>query len=350
MSAIQFPVLPQNTNYCAVSDVLNLIGGVAPIVNGTCTQAQITQAITQATRWMEYRTNKFFSPRRLIKQYDGNGHTRMVLPDGPLISVNVLKVFFTYPLAVSRIAHDWDLLIDRAGSVISFPTFIDSPFYQPFAFTFFRSSRNVTIDAWYGFTQEVWSDVLTTEDNNQTYSFAYPTVVKQSEPSTGDATKPPRFFPVIYKNGERLENTTYTLVNTGGPTVNNIWEVDQDNIYFTFNQGASGYASITFNTPNEPGDVITADYAYWFIPEDILEATAKKAATLLLASFATSSYQDQQFQGATSIQMDGSRIQYQQGGQWGEQITDWKADIEQVIAAHKKIVMPFGIGYNDNLA
>ena len=37
------------------------------------------------------------------------------------------------------------------------------------------------------------------------------------------------------------------------------------------------------------------------------------------------------------------------GGQWGEAIADWKVDIETTIAARKKVVMPFGLGYSDNL-
>ena len=345
---IQYPVLPQQANYCTVADVKNLIGNVAPIANGDIPDSQITTAITNATRDIESRTNRFFSPRRIIKQVDGNGHTRMVLPDSPIININKLSVYFTYPLALSRTANDWDLLIDRASGIISFPSFNASPFYQPFAFTFFKSSRNVTIDAWYGYTRSIFSDTLKSTDNT-TYNFSFPTVVKQAQKTTGDSSVPPAFFPIIYKNGVAVANTIYTLVNGNGPTVNNQWQIASDNLVFTLNSTGNGYSSITFNTPNGSTDVITADYAYWLIPEDIAEATAKRAAITLLASFATASFADLQFQGASEIQMDGSRIRYQNGGQFGEAIADWKIDIQTTVSNHKKVVFPVGIGYTDNL-
>jgi hypothetical protein len=347
-SPIQFITLPQNQPYCTVDDIKALIGNVAPIANGDVDDTALQKAAQAATTYIEQACHRKFSPFRSVKQLDGNGHTRMVLPDSPIINVNQLNVYFTYPLALSRVANDWDLLIDRPAGILSFPTFNEQPFYAPFAYTFYKASRNVTIDAWYGYTRQMYSDVLTTTDHT-TYAMTYPTGVKQSLTVIGDAGTPPSFTPTVYVNGVAQVNTTYALVNTNGPNVSNQWQIAADNLVYHLNTSANGITGITFNTPLQSTDVVTMDYAYWYIPEDIIDITAKRAAVTLLASFASATFADQQFQGASEIQADSSRIRYQNGGQWGEQIANWNAEVHAGIAQRKKVMLPFGIGYADGL-
>lgn len=351
---ITYPTFIQNDNYCSVADVRALIGNVEPILNGTLTDEAITANISAATAYMEARCNKFFSPRRIVRQIDGPGGSRLVLPDSPIININLLSVYWQYPLALVRQAYDWDLLQDRKSGIVAFPTFIDVPFFSPYGFTFHRGSFNVTLDYWAGYTQSVYSDALVDSGDHQTYAFRHPCVVKQAQVSNGNPGIPPVFTPTIYKNSVPITaNTSYVRVDTTGPTITQQWQVDADNQVFTFNQSASGgYDSITFNSPNQSIDVITADYTYALPqgPDDVSEATAKRAAITILASIGTALLPDLQYQGATEIQADGSRIRWQAGGPFGEIIADWKSDVEQVISTRKKAIMAnIGLGYTDRM-
>jgi hypothetical protein len=345
--SITFPSLPQYQNYCTVADVKNLIGNVYPISNGDVADAQIQSVIANATDFIDAQTHNFFSPRRLRFKMDGNGKSRMVLPHSHVLWVNELDVYFTYPVSLSRIAHDWDINVDRPAGILSFPPYTNAPFFAPFAYTFFKSSRNVQVDAWFGWSRSIFGEVPTSADR-QNYVFANPTAITNTKEAIYFPTTPPEFGPTVYLNGQKLVNTTYTLVTSIDSSANNQWEIQTDNIYYTLQVGPNGFTGIKFNSPNANTDVVTVDYDFWYIPSDIKDICAKKVAVTLLTSFATSTFQDQQFQGAVEIQSDGpSRIKYE-GGQWGPQINWWDSEIEKVIRKHTRIPMPYGVGYSED--
>ena len=341
---ISFPILPQYSSYCTIADIRRLIGNVAPVTNGDIPDADIQTHIDNATAWIEDQTQKFFSPRRLVEQYDGSGTSRMVLPNGPIMYLNEVDVYFTYPLALVRIAHDWDLMVDRNGYTISFPPYSSAPFFAPFAYQFFKQSRNVTIDAWYGYTRRKLETLKTSDNTN--YSFANPGV-PLSLTTVYNPTNPPVIGPLVYVNGVLQVNRTYTLVNSAtSASANNQWQIASDNLIYTTNTGANGITSITFNTP-VTGATVTADYHYWLIPADVADACAKKVAVTMLTGFATASFPDQQFQGVEQIMVDGTRIQSIQG-QWGSQIAQWDREINAVIRKRKSVQIPLGIGFTED--
>jgi hypothetical protein len=347
---IQFPTLAQFTPYAQVSDIMNLIGNVGPIADGTITTTQITTALAQASRYLDQKTNRFFSPRRLVKQYDGNGKTRFQLPDRPLMYVNSLNIYFSYPFSLTRTANDWDLLLDRPRGNISFPTYTQTPFFQPFGFVFFRGSKNIQLDAWYGYTETVYGDILSTSDN-QNFTLTFPTAVPLSKmtPTVDLTNSPPTFTPTIYVNGNAVANEVLSLVTTDVVLTQTEWEVGQNDLVYSALTNNQGITGITFNTPLQPTDVVTADYDYWYIPEDITDACAKKAAITLLASIATyGGYSDVQFQGAVEVSSEGGRIRFNDTlGKFGHQITIWQSEILDVIQSRKAILAQFGQGYVD---
>lgn len=346
---ITYPTLAQRTPYCAVSDVQNLIGLVSPFASFTT--AQIDSAIAAAQKYIDGETKSFFSPRRVIQRYDGNGQSTMNTGYSNLIVVNQLTIFYSYPAAFARVAQDHDLIFDgpqRKSGELNFPVYSITPAVIPLAYTFPQSLKNISLDAWFGPTEFESGEELATTDH-QTYTFANPTVVMQStQPAyTYVAQNPPTYYPIIYKNGVQLTNTTYEIVQTevlqNGTPVNE-WQITEDNIYYTVNYGPNGGVSITFNTPNASTDVITADYVYTATPADINEACAKKAAITLLQAAGTSGNLGTSFEGIALVQIDGSRMQYQDGLPWGGVIKQWQADIAAVIGHNKTVQMAWGMG------
>jgi hypothetical protein len=334
---ITFPTLPQGLPYCSPADVNSLLGNLASSVPAQ----SMANAIASATSFMSSQTNRHFTPRRVIRRYDGNGRSRMVLADDHLIAVNQLSVYFSYPLSLARIANDWDLLLDRAAGIISFAIFTASPIFAPFSFTFYPGSQNVEVDAWFGFTQNVYTETLTTSDNT-TYTFANPTALRQTSPGSAypySTPQPPAITPFVYKNGTLLANTVYEQVQTTDQAPTPLWEVQTDNVYYTLNANASGLSGVTFNSANSPSDVITADYAYWEIPADVTEATAKKAAIVLLQGLAQTGFPAVEYMGAVQVAIDGSRLQYGVGGQFDGIIGLLTADINAVIKQRKRPYM-----------
>ena len=329
--------------YCQTSDVMNLIGDV--INNSDFNASAISTFINEAVQYIDKETSAFFSPRRMIQRYDGNGKSRMVLAHSPLMSVNKLSVFFTYPLTLSRIANEWDLLVDNEGGTVSFPTYTASPVFAPYAFVFYPASQNVEVDAWFGYTKQIFAEQLKTTDN-KTYTLANPSAIKRAETISYpyEFDTPPAFYPVVYKNGQAITNTTYKLVTSVDASPNTEWEVDQDNLVYTVNQGANGITGFTFNTPCSAGDVITCDYVYWFIPPDIQIATAKRAAINILGAIASSSFGSNSFDGFDRVQVDGSMVQAN-NGQWGALVQRWHADISDTVSRYRKLNLDYQGGY-----
>jgi hypothetical protein len=340
---ITFTNITPNLPYCQLSDIMSLIGGVEPIADGTISTQQIQAAINAATSFVDNSTNRFFSPRRIISYLDGNGQGRLQLPVRPILTLNSVSIYVAYPLAISLFASDWNMRIDRATGTLSFPLGSWMPTLAPFASFFLEGSENVIVDATYGYSNVVYGEVLSSTDNTN-FSFANPTAVEYSTISTATDEVPPSIYPIVYLNGVPLVNTIYQLQTNAAVYTQNIWGIATDNIHYTFKISSKGITGIIFNTPLAVGTVVTVDYPYWLIPADIIECTAKRTAITLLASIGTALLPDLQFQGATSVQMDGARIQWQAGGPWGEIIADWKTDIAATIANYKKLMLPYGLG------
>jgi len=344
---IQFPNLPQNQPYCQYSDVENLIGSTIGFQNVDTTVVQ--SFINQATKFIETQTQKKFSPYRMKRKYDGNGSTSLILRDNPIINLNEVDVWFTYPLNVERVSNDWNMIVDRSTSQISFPPFTDQPIFAPWGFQFYPGLRNVTVDAWFGHTQDVWGEVPSSSDN-LTFTLANPTAVKQTADTVYGLTETPVFYPKVYVDGNLLVNTTYVQesVSVGEFVINNIWQVETDNIYYTVNTSANGITGFTFN--QAPSGTVTVDYSYWLVPYDAVDVTAKKTAIMLLQSFGTSLYSgigDDSANGADSIQTRTGKVTYTSGA-WGKVISSWQADIAEFIKRRKSIQIPFVSGYTDN--
>jgi len=329
--------------YCTQSDVTNLIGNV--INNSTFNTAAISTYISEAVRYIDRETNGFFSPRRMRTRQDGNARSRIVNTHPHIMAINELDVFFTYPLTLSRVAYEWDLLIDREAGVISFPTYTASPVFAPFAFTFYPASLNVEIDAWYGYNKQIYGEQLTTSDH-LIYTFANPTVIKQATQVAypyqyGQA---PQLVPIIYKNGTALTNTTYVLAASPLDSASNIWQIQSDNLIYTLNAGSNGITSVTFNSANSSNDVITADYVYWYIPVDIQMAAAKRAASTVLSAIASAPFDDNSYNGFDMVMMDSFKLQ-SSNGQFGALISRWQSEIDEVVKRNHQISLDFAGGY-----
>jgi len=343
LTPIQFPVLPQNQPYCTSTDVGNLIGNTIGFQNADSTTIQ--SAINQATAYIERETQKKFSPYRSKVRYDGNGTTKMVLKNSPIIAINEVDIYFTYPLELQRVAHDYDLIVDRQNGVIAFSPYTAQPFFAPFAYVFYPSSRNVMIDAWFGYTEEVFSEQLATTDN-LTFNFANPTVVQNTVDNVYSPTTAPVLYPIIYQDGVQLQNTIYVQVNSSDIAENGDWQIETDNIYYTLNKTSQGITSITFN--QAPSGVITADYGYWLIENDVVEATAKRASITLLQSFGNALYSssDDTLSAADSMQLRQNKITYT-NQPWNGLISAWNADIASFIKKRKSVQLPLMSGYSD---
>jgi hypothetical protein len=336
---IQYPAFPANVPLCSTTDVSAVLFSLTPTVDATL----MSNAIAAAKTSLEQRTNRILTPKRIQRRLDGNGKDRMVLPEFPILVLNEVQVYYTYPLGLTRKAHEWDFIISRNTGVISFPPYAYSVATQPFAFTFYPSSKNVLVDYTVGFTEQLFGDLLSSEDHT-TFAFSYP-AVKQAINVVPDTSTAPQFTPTIYVNGVAQTNTTY--VNTD--TANGGWQVETDNLVYRLNQNAAGgYSGVTFNTPLQPSDVVTADYSYWFIPADLKDAAAKQAAITVLSAIAVAPYGDASTGGMTSVQMDGFRTQANDKGQWGPQIQQWSDEIDAVVQSYRQITFPTTSGYSSD--
>jgi hypothetical protein len=332
---ITFPNITANQLYCQYSDVENLIGSTVAFKN--LDESVVTNKILSSQEYINNGTHKKFSPFRVLEAYDGSGTNKIVLKNSPLIVLNSVNIYYQYPMPQVRLCNDWEYITDRNTGTVTFPlSNVGSPFFYPYAFNFFRGSRNVTVDAMYGFTEVVFGEVLTTT-NNLTYSFA-DNCVSYGQNTTYDTTMSPQLYPLIYINGVLVKNNTYELINAH-------WQYDEMNLVYVIDANSNGIASVTFNEP-QLGNVITADYPYWYIKADIVEACAKKAALELLTSFGTSLYStdDDTISAADGVQLRNNKITYI-SGPWATTINRWQSDVDKIIKNNKAIQVPFGMNY-----
>jgi hypothetical protein len=331
---------------CSTDDVLNLIGSVMPIANDNFTTSQIAAAIPPAQRYVENACNRKFAPHRDVYQFDGNGTSRAVIKHRPFININQLSVYFVYPMNLCRVAYDYQLMTDHGAGIISFPLFYGAAQFAPFAFKFEKGSRNITLDLQVGYSEELFGQSMTTEDN-QTFTFPESNVVNKSMNTTPDYSVPPIISPIIYLNGTALTNTTYVWVDND-PLGQGQWQIETDNILYTVNSDSTGITSITFNSPLSGNPTITADFAYAYIPDDINEAVTKQAAIRCLTSMAAGWYGNQ-FDGLAQTQSEGTRIELHNSGRFGHQIDLWNQDIANIISVNQRIALgSIGSAFNPN--
>jgi hypothetical protein len=265
----------------------------------------------------------------------------MVLPEFPILALNEVDVYYTYPLGLTRKAHEWDFIISRDTGVISFPLYAYSVAVQPLRSRSTQSSKNVLVDYTVGFTEQLWGDMLGSSDHT-TFAFTHP-AVKQAQNVVPDMATPPQFTPTVYVNGVAQVNATYVNDPAGG------WQVGSDNLVYRLNQSSTGgYSGVTFNTPLQSSDVVTADYAYWLIPDDIKDPATKQAAITILSAIAIAPYGDASTGGMTSVQMDGFRTEANDKGQFGPQIQQWSDEIDQVVQSYRQILFPVASGYSSD--
>jgi hypothetical protein len=332
-----YPNITANTPYCLPSDVNNLIGSTEFYPN--LSAEQVLSAIAQQQRKIDRLTNKKFSPYRTKLQYDGNSQNSMVLKDCPLITINEIDIWMTLPLNATRVCNDWDFIVDRHNGIISFPLIINQPMFGPFGFQFFPGRGNINIDVTYGYTQEVYGESPTTSDNIH-YVLTNPTGVMNSVANVYGSTSPPSFYPVVYLNGTPLVNTTFVQDS------NSIWQVATNNLFYTINKGSAGITGLTFN--NAVSGIITVDYSFWLVPQDINEACAKMTAIALLMAAGTSLQDEDVWSAADTLQAQTSKNTYT-SGPWGKAIELWKQEIAEVINNNKSILSPYLSSYNGNI-
>ena len=325
---IRYPNIQSNQPYCTSTDVSNLIGNTSFYQN--LSSSQIAAAIAVGQAKLNTQTQRQFSPYRIKQKYDGNGQSSMVLRDSPLIVINELDVWSTYGLNLNRIANDWDLIIDRTTGIISFPPSSNQPIFSPFGFQFYLGNKNINVDATFGYTQEVYGEIPTTTENIH-YALANPTAVMNASGFVYDSTVAPTFFPTVYKDNNIIVNTTFVQVN-------GVWNVQTDNIVYTTNQGSTGITGITFN--QAVTGVISVDYSYYYIPSDIIDATAKLAAIVLLTAAGTSLQDEDGLSAADSLQAETSKITWTLGP-WGKVIEKWNQEINETIKMNKVLVIPY---------
>ena len=331
--------------YCTVQDVKNLIGGVLPITQGTFTDSLIQTNITHAQRYIENACSRKFSPSRQVIRIDGNGRTRMVLSNRPFININSVKLFFFNSLNVLRTAYDYELNKDFSSGVLGFPAYFNSPTVEPFAFSFVPGSKNIEIDLHVGYSRDLYAQPMKSTDR-RTYTFASTYVANRSLNQTTDGSTPPIITPIVYLNGVALTNTNYAFTNVG--QANASWSIATDSLRYVVNKDALGIHSITFPAPLQVTDVVTADVTEVYVPEDVAEATAKRAAIECLSAMAVS-WSGDTFDGLDQFQSETTRFQFHESGRFGHQITLWGQDVDDIIKRNTKIALgSIGGGYSDS--
>ena len=117
----RIPPFPRTSRCAQLPTSTALLFALVP--SYTIDSGLMTNAIASAKSSLEQRTNRILAPKRIQRRLDGNGKDRMVLPEFPILALNEVDVYYTYPLGLTRKAHEWDFIISRnTGASASRPT------------------------------------------------------------------------------------------------------------------------------------------------------------------------------------------------------------------------------------
>ncbi len=337
---IKFNNITQAQPYASFQDVYNLIG---PVLDAASLDQSIVQsAINSAQRYIEKNCNTVFTPRRIRFNQDGNGGFVLQLLKTPVINVNSIEIYSYNLLGLRSIIWDYQLVVNPDTGVVSYPLLNGNILLAPIL-SFLKGNQNIRVDLHTGYMETVYDEILETTDF-KTYTFANQMVVEYTELQGPNEVQPPLISPCIYINGVYQQNRVYqwspvtniSILGAQPEPFNTLtWQIAEDNLVYTLNKTSSGITGITFNTP-QSGNIITAQYRNALIPEDITEATTKKAAITVLTGLAThTAYSDIQFMGVDEVQSNNARLMMQTG-RWGFQISQWLSDIKEVIIANKQ--------------
>jgi hypothetical protein len=321
---------PDSVPYAKPTDVSNLLGAITYGAIPSQDNNYLTSVIAQATQYFETQTDRRYCPVRYIERIDGTGMPSIIVQNSPILVLNVVQNYINAQL-LTVIQGDYSLTTERPTGIIRIPLSYTTSASVQYTQAFFKGNRNVLVDYWAGFGRQVFGETLTTTDN-VTYSFANPTLAQTLYEQFGPIiSTPPIYRPIVYVNGVQLTNTLYQYESLASGSQ---YVVAQDKIYYTVNWSAG---TITFNSPQAPGTVVTSDYEYYYVPGDVSRAVAKIAAIQIL-ELEGIGLGGSLGQGTSDYQMDGFKATYgkQSAFPWEGIILTWQAEIAATVNKYKR--------------